>query len=63
MKQIKKRIVDIFLKEYGFAPALKDIRPLEASSCQGYEVLGFHVNGIGYVYRDNKVTRAKQYDL
>ena len=64
MKATKERIRQSFIKNFGFAPAPKEIRFLEASTCEGrYLTIGFHVNGIGYLYKDDKVTRAKQYDM
>ena len=49
MKEIKKAIVKAFKAQYGFAPAMKDIIPLETSgSGDLIDWIAFHVNGHGY---------------
>ena len=65
MNEMKKAIVKTFKVQFGFAPALKDIRPLETSGCgKHYEFIAFHVNGIGYIYRTyGNVIRNNAYDM
>lgn len=65
MNEMKKAIVKSFKVNFGFAPALKDIKPLETSGCGShYDFIAFHVNGIGYIYRPYElVIRNNAYDM
>ena len=65
MKNLLKAIVASFKKEYGFAPSMKAITPMESSgSGNNYDWLAFCVNGIGYDFHiGGKVYRNENYDL
>ena len=58
LNSAKEAIRDKFKEEFGFAPAKKDIIPLEASynydsdlDLHYCDALGFRIGGIGYSYR------------
>lgn len=65
MMNIKRQIVESFKNEYGFAPAMNAIKPLESiGTGNNTEWLAFHINGIGYEYRiGGKVERNENYNL
>ena len=65
MNQMKKMIQVLFRKTYGFAPMLKEIRPLETSQTgESYTAMAFHVNHIGYTYSiECGLHRAVHYDI
>lgn len=70
MDEMKKTIVNYFKLHYGFAPALKDIRPLETSGYgkNKYEFMAFHINGIGYTISLNytvcpMIEKSEHYDI
>lgn len=51
LERAKNNIVHYFIVQYGFAPAKKNIIPLESSSNNGIiEHLAFRVGNIGYFY-------------
>lgn len=66
---VKKDIVENMKRIYGFAPKLKDIRPLE--SCEDGDFitwLGFDINGVGYEwnashYANERVYKSESYDM
>lgn len=64
----KKCIQEAFIDKFGFAPAKKDIIPLEVSFirwCEMYivEDMDFRVKKIGWVYtKIGTIERADQYD-
>lgn len=65
MNQIKKAIIASFKKQYGFAPTMKAIIPLESSGyANSIEELAFAVSGMGYSFKiGGEVERAEAYDL
>lgn len=66
MDEMKKAIARDLKTQYGFAPALKDIRPLETSGYgkNKYECMAFHINGKGYIYNAyGIVIKAPAYDM
>lgn len=65
MDYIKRRIVEAFKEQYGFAPSMKSIIPMESFGYSNHITwLAFHINGIGYEYRLNdKVMRNDCYNF
>lgn len=65
MAQIKKAIIASFRKQYGFAPTMKAIIPMESVGYRNkIEELAFVVGGYGYSYKlGGQVERAEAYDL
>lgn len=65
MNEIKKAITKAFKAQYGFAPAMTKIVPLESSGYgNNIEWLGFAVGGIGYEYDINKgLEKNEAYDF
>lgn len=64
MNEMKRAIVESFENWYGFAPAMKNIIPLETSSYgNSYEWMGFRVGKVGYQFdKANGVNRCECYD-
>lgn len=66
---IRNYIIDSFKKQYGFAPAKKDMMAMEASGYGSlknwkFEWVAFCINGIGYQYKlGGEVERAEAYDF
>lgn len=65
MTNIKRKIVESFKKEYGFAPSMTAIVPMESSGKgNGIDWLAFNINGIGYEYRiGGTVQKNENYDM
>lgn len=64
MEEIKKQIVAAFKKQYGFAPTMKAIRPLECSgTADKIDYLAFHISGHGYDYANGIVEANEVYDF
>ena len=65
MDEIKRAIVKAFKDQYGFAPAMKSIIPLEGSGFENeYTWIGFAVGGIGYEYDTLEgLTKSEAYDF
>lgn len=63
--ECKNKIVESFKKEFGFAPAKKNIIPLEsADNSIIIDFMGFAVNGVGYSWNFfNGVVKNDAYDM
>ena len=66
MNQLKKEVIEMFNKEFGFAPSMKAIIPMESAGAGCYyQWLAFCVGKIGYTYSvsDRLLERDTAYDL
>lgn len=66
MTEMKKEIVRSFKRQYGFAPTMASIRPLETSGYgKKYEFMAFHIGGIGYTFSTlwGMVEKNEHYDM
>ncbi len=66
IQEMKKAIQKSFTKQYGFAPALNQIRPQETYGAGKFiEEMSFCVGNIGYAFsvKTMVVERAEAYDL
>ncbi len=64
MNEAKKQICGMFKKNYGFAPAMSAIWPMETGD-NGIEIqfMAFVVGGIGYSWDGITLERNDAYDL
>ena len=64
MNEIKKAIVKAFEEEYGFAPAMNKIIPMESSGCGNkLDWMAFTVGRIGYTFsKKDGLDRNDAYD-
>lgn len=65
LTEVKRTIVKSFRKQFGFAPTMKSIRPMESCQCgENYVTLAFCIGKIGYSWKlGEEVERAEPYDL
>lgn len=64
--EMKRAIVRAFKSEYGFAPTLKSIIPIETLGYyKKYTWIGFRINGKGYNYRvsTKKIVKDENYNM